>query len=176
MKIKTIISVLFLTVSFIACDKNNLKDKTEKYVKDSLMDKFNDPKSFEFVSIKFDTIYSHSMIKSEIEKIKEEMKNQEAKNQFNKIEMSTADKDDIPAYKKIDSLGNYTISILKKSLIDTESKLFDKDSIHHINININYRAKNRLGALTLDNMFLIYHPFKDSFEVISLQGNLLDED
>ena len=48
-------------------------------------------------------------------------------------------------------------------------KSLNQDLIINLEFNIKYRAKNKMGALMLDNMLLYYHPENKSFEVVRLQ-------
>ncbi len=135
MKSSRLLPFAFAVFLFIGCSSNepSLKDKAEKFVKDSVFTSFNDPKSFEFVSINIDTF-----------KIKDALKNTQ---DFLKYANDSAKE-----LKKIDSL-----------------KSLNQDLIINLEFNIKYRAKNKMGALMLDNMLLYYHPENKSFEVVRLQ-------
>ena len=105
-------------------------------MKDSVLTSFNDPKSFELVSITIDTFKTKDALKNTLDFLK-----------------YASDKEDsAKQLKKIDSL-----------------KLVNQNDILNYQFTISYRAKNKMGALTLDNMLLFYHPENKSFEVIRLQ-------
>ena len=64
MKLKHILVFAFAAILFASCSSNepSLKDKTEKFIKDSVLTSFNDPKSFEFVSMKSDSVSNHLVV------------------------------------------------------------------------------------------------------------------
>lgn len=137
MKLRHILLFAFSASLFIGCkNETSLKDKAEKFVKDSVLISFNDPKSFELVSTTIDTF-----------KTKDALKNTQ-----DFLKYASDKEDSAKQLKKIDSL-----------------KLLNQDAIINYQFTISYRAKNKMGALTLDNMLLFYHPENKSFEVIRLQ-------
>ena len=137
MKSRHILLTAFTISSFIGCKNElSLKDKAEKFVKDSVVASFNDPKSFELVSTMIDTF-----------KVKDALKNTQ-----DFLQYITSKKDSAKSLNKIDSL-----------------KLLNQNNIINYQFTINYRAKNKMGALLLDNMLLFYHPENSSFEIVRLQ-------
>ena len=137
MKLRHILLFAFSASLFIGCkNETSLKDKAEKFVKDSVVTSFNDPKSFELVSTTIDTF-----------KTKDALKNTQ-----DFLKYASDKEDSAKQLKKIDSL-----------------KLLNQDAIINYQFTISYRAKNKMGALMLDNMLLFYHPENKSFEVIRLQ-------
>lgn len=162
--------ILLCSIIIVSCSpKTDLKEATEDFIKDSIIIKFNDPKSFELVNVKFDTIKMHSMIESEIESLTDDLKIKSNELEFNKKEMEYSDIDNINSYKEIDSLTKLTIKLLNESIKDSKIKLTKPDAIDHINTHVAYRAKNRFGALILDEMLLIYFPIEKKFKLIRLQ-------
>lgn len=137
MKSRHILLFAFAASLFVGCkNETSLKDKAEKFVKDSVVTSFNDPKSFELVSTTIDTF-----------KTKDALKNTQ-----DFLKYASDKEDSAKQLKKIDSL-----------------KLLNQDAIINYQFTISYRAKNKMGALMLDNMLLFYHPENKSFEVIRLQ-------
>ena len=129
--------LLFAVSVFVGCtNEASLKDKAEKFVKDSVLTSFNDPKSFKFVSITIDTF-----------KIKDALKNTQ-----DFLKYVSNKEDSTKELKKIDSL-----------------KMLNQNDLLNYQLTISYRAKNKMGALILDNMLLFYHPESKNFEVIKLQ-------
>ncbi len=63
-KLRHIFPFAFAALLFIGCGSNelSLKGKTEKFIKDSVLTSFNDPKSFELVSIKNDSVSNHLFV------------------------------------------------------------------------------------------------------------------
>jgi len=154
MELRHILSIAFAAFSFIGCSNNepSLKDKAEKFVKDSILTNFNDPKSFEFVSFKIDTITGKSM--------------DDNYREFHKINFSDTLKE---SFKDTTSFLRRDYESNKTALEHLDKFPTKSDSIINVNIAINYRAKNKMGALMLDNMLLFYHPETKAFEVIRLQ-------
>lgn len=137
MKSRHILLFAFAAHLFVGCkNETSLKDKAEKFVKDSVVTSFNDPKSFELVSTTIDTF-----------KTKDALKNTQ-----DFLKYASDKEDSAKQLKKIDSL-----------------KLLNQDAIINYQFTISYRAKNKMGALMLDNMLLFYHPENTRFEVIRLQ-------
>lgn len=137
MKSRHILFFAFLAYLFVGCkNETSLKEKAEKFVKDSVLTSFNDPKSFELVSTTIDTF-----------KTKDALKNTQ-----DFLKYASDIEDSVKQLKKIDSL-----------------KLLNQDAIINYQFTISYRAKNKMGALMLDNMLLFYHPENKSFEVVRLQ-------
>ena len=137
MKLRHILVFAFAASFFIGCkNEPSLKDKAEKFVKDSVLTSFNDPKSFELVSITIDTFKTKDALKNTLDFLK-----------------YASDKEDsAKQLKKIDSL-----------------KLVNQNDILNYQFTISYRAKNKMGALILDNMLLYYYQDQNKFEVIKLQ-------
>lgn len=179
MKSRNILLFAFAASLFVGCkNESSLKDKAEKFVKDSVLTTFNDPKSFELVSIKTDSVSNHLFILHEKGDLLDELKTENSKLSSNRLEMisdkmestgTALDKQILDSGKLIDSDINKTISLINKSIEFCDKHLLIPDSLHHINVEVNYRAKNKLGALILDNMLLYYHPKSKSFEVVRLQ-------
>ncbi len=137
MKSRHILLFAFIACLFGGCkNEASLKDKAEKFVKDSVLISFNDPKSFELVSTTIDTF-----------KTKDALKNTQ-----DFLKYASDKEDSAKQFKKIDSL-----------------KLLNQDAIINYQFTISYRAKNKMGALMLDNMLLFYHPENMSFELVRLQ-------
>ena len=137
MKSKDIFLFSFAAYLFVGCkNETSLKDKAEKFVRDSVVTSFNDPKSFELVSTTIDTF-----------KTKDALKNTQ-----DFLKYASDKVDSAKQLKKIDSL-----------------KLLNQDAMINYELTISYRAKNKMGALMLDNMLLFYHPENNRFEVVRLQ-------
>ncbi len=170
MKFHKTLFALSATIIILSCSsKIDLKEITKNYIRDSILVRFNDPKSFEFVDIKFDSINSHSMIESEIESLESDLKIKNMDLELNKKNMEYSDFDDLNSYKKIDGLTKSTIKLLKESILECETNLKKPNKLDHINTHVTYRAKNKFGALILDEMFLTYNPYEKKFSLINLQ-------
>lgn len=164
---------------FVRCSNEaTLNERAEKFVKDSVLPSFNDPKSFEFVSIKPDSVSNHLYILQKKGEYLDELKIQNNKLKSNRLQMisdkmestgTSVDKQILDAGQLIDSNIHKTISLINESIDRCDKQLLIPDSLHHINIEVSYRAKNKMGALVLDNMLLFYHPENKSLEVVRLQ-------
>lgn len=180
MKLRHIFPFAFVALLFIGCGSNelSLKQKTEKFIKDSVLTSFNDPKSFELVSIKNDSVSNHLFILQKKGDYLDQLKSQNSKLSLNRLQMisdkmestgTALDKQILDGGKSIDSNINKTISIINESIERCDKQLLIPDSLHHINVEISYRAKNKMGALALDNMLLSYYPKTNNFEIVRLQ-------
>ncbi len=167
--------LLIVSVLFSSCaPSSSIEDKAKKYVTDSVLSNFNDPKSFEFVSVNADTVSSHDLSNIKLQEFETDLNRQQRKKK-EILENIESDKKlglgqtMIDADLRIDSLTTAIISSLEKDINSHKAILNKPDLLHHIEINIKYRAKNAMGALMLDNMLLFYYPEINRFEVSSLQ-------
>jgi hypothetical protein len=146
------IFTLFVTVLLISCSSekdDSLNKRFENYMKDSVVAlSFNDPGSYEFVSIDIDSVTNHEYARKNM---KEDSTKLADLNQ--KIILDSLD-----GYTDIRS--NYTGSLhIYQSNIDRYRKdLSEADYVYKVNALISYRANNKLGAKILDQTMLSYFP------------------
>ena len=180
MKLRNIFPFSFAVLLFIGCGSIglSLKEKTEKFIKDSVLTSFNDPKSFDLVSIKNDSVSNNLFIMQKKGDYLDQLKSQNSKLSLNRLQMisdkmestgTALDKQILDGGKSIDSNINKTISLINESIDRCDKQLLIPDSLHHINIKVSYRAKNKMGALVLDNMILFFYPKTNNFEIIRIQ-------
>ncbi|MDE3252509.1 MAG: hypothetical protein KGO92_06855 [Bacteroidota bacterium] len=124
---------LMISVSFgfLSCSsKPNIETRVKKFMKDSVVNTFNDPSSYEFVSMTVDTF-----------KLKDYISNTRL------IYGDTTHFDSIKAKNELARAAE-----LEKRNID---------SIINYQIKVKYRGKNAMGALTLNEINLIFDPLTD---------------
>lgn len=106
-------------------------------MKDSVVPTFNDPSSYEFVSMEIDTLKGGDYIKN--------------LRQLYKIEDTTI-------------MSKETILTNIKEADSLDKLATYKDSIFHININIKCRGKNKFGGLILNDVKFKYFPSTDRIQ------------
>jgi len=87
MKSRHILLLAFASYLFVGCkNETSLKDKAEKFVKDSVLISFNDPKSFELVSTTIDTFQTKDALKNTQDFLKYASDKEDSANQLKKID------------------------------------------------------------------------------------------
>lgn len=166
-KTKTTMKSLLLicTIAMFCSCKNEptIQAKTEKYIKDSLLSNFNDPQSFQLVSVDTHSITSHMSAKYDIKSTMSDIDKIKSKIESNKTIFANPDKADLASLKSLDSSNKEVLAIFDKRLKESNAQLLAADTVDHVNITVKYRAKNKMGALILDEMVLMYFPFNKTF-------------
>ena len=117
-------------ISILSCNsKSDIETLVKQYMKDSVVPKFNDPASYQFVSMKIDTFKGQDYLKNLQELY---------------INDTLADKN--------------VIEEKKKEITKLSSSPGYSDSILNLQIEVKYRGKNKMGALILDDLDLRYFP------------------
>jgi|SRR6478752_981206 len=130
-----------LTAAFISslfyCSSHSepdIKERAKQYMRDSIVPRFNDPSSYEFVSLNVDTFTGSDYL-----------------NNIQRLYINTD--------TSVLLSGKYEEK--KKEIAQLSSIPGYSDSILHLNIDIEYRGKNKLGALVLNKTELRYLPKED---------------
>lgn len=130
--------LILVTVYLSSCNNQpTLEASVKKYMTDSVVPRFNDPSSYEYVSMKTDTFTGGDYI--------EKIKNLYA---------------DTMIYNK------ETIVEKRKEVSELSSVPGFYDSVLNIQIVVNYRGKNKMGAIVLDKTKLRYSPTKNTITEI----------
>lgn len=135
---KLLICLLF--APFFSCHQSHtVEDRLRAYIKDTLVKAFDDPSSYQFVSLKIDTFRGSDFIHNER-----------------------------ALYVKGDTLLHSEEIIDEKlAQIDSLSKTPGyADSIWNYQAELKFRGKNKMGALILDKVNLKYIPVEDKVEVM----------
>ena len=133
-----------LIVSALSCNSNsgsqaNIEERAKQYMKDSIVPRFNDPTSYQFVSLKVDTLTGADYLKN--------------------LQRSYIDTD-------TSLLGTDTYNEKLKEMSDLSVIPGYADSVLLLNIIIEYRGKNKMGALILDKSELRYFPKEDRLTLV----------
>lgn len=134
----TIIVLYSLSCNYTS-NKAGLEEKAKQYMQDSIVPKFNDPSSYQFVSAKIDTLTGAEYLKN--------------------LKRLYIDTDTSLLGEKIYQEKQREISVL--SAIPGYS-----DSVLLLNIEVEYRGKNKIGGLVLDKTELRYYPKEDKFAAV----------
>jgi hypothetical protein len=133
-----------LIFSTLACSTANkqasVEERAKQYMKDSIVPKFNDPASYQFISLKIDTFTGEDYLKN-----------------LNRYYID-ADTSVLPS-------GTYEEK--KQEIARLSSIQGYSDSILHLNIEVEYRGKNKMGGLVIDKSDLRYLPQED--RIIAVQ-------
>lgn len=159
---------------FSGCSSRpSIEQLAKRYMSDSIVSKMDDPSSYQFVSMdKPDSVSNHAVILKEqmqyLTDLQSESKELEANNlkRINESIDNTGtklDKDISQGRKKIDSLINIRIASLKEKDENCRKQLLIPDSLNHLILGVNFRGKNKMGALILDHMNLDYYPAENRF-------------
>lgn len=127
---------LILVIAVWSCNsKENRKaiieDRAKRYMEDSVVPRFNDPTSYQFVSLKVDTLTGADYLKN-----------------LKRIYIDT----------DTSLLGSVVYFEKQKEISQLSAIPGYTDSILLLNIEIKYRGKNKMGALILDETHLRYFP------------------
>ncbi len=171
--------VIYILIAFaiFSCNSNSsLETRVKNFMKDSVVTGFDDPKSYEWVSMdKPDSVFIHSIAEDRIKKYEKDNERLNLDIRLNKIELESeiakstgtaTDKEIINGLLSIDSLNRHTIGINKNNIDLYKGYLSRPDSLISINIAINCRAKNKLGALIMNTINLKLDPSNNKLEVI----------
>lgn len=174
---KKITIVLFTPLLILGCgQKTSMETVVKKYMTDSVVVNFNDPKSYEFVSLaKPDSVFSHDIAKKNIEDLTIQLGGKQSELRLAKIQTdmdktestgSAIDKDIDNGNQKVEASVNKQIDLLNESINVYKKQLAEKDFLDHIDFQVNCRAKNKMGALILNTVELRYYPKDNKFEQI----------
>lgn len=147
----------FALVLIGGCSSNNksLEARFKDYMKDSVAaTTFNDPASYEFVSIKIDSVTNHQYAEMSLREDSLKLDNLNDKIKLDSLEGIDNARDN---YKT-------SLQILRSEIEGYNKDLAAKDYVYKINAMISYRAKNKLGAKVLDQTKLYYLPFSNKIE------------
>ena len=121
-----------ILVALISCNSQQTIDKSiKKYMLDSIVPRFNDPASYQYVSTKIDTFTGSDYL--------------------NNLKRSYIDTDTF-------LLGKDVYSEKQKEFSRLSTIPGYADSVLHLNVEVTYRSKNKMGALILDKTELRYFP------------------
>lgn len=111
------------------------EQRVQKYMTDSVVPRFNDPASYQFASMKIDTFRGRDYY----ENIKE-------------------------LYADTSLFTPGVVEEKHKELEEIEKNPRYMDSILNLQIQVDYRGKNKMGALVLNTMKLRYYPSDNRIE------------
>lgn len=133
----------------------------------------DDPSSYQFLSIdQPDSVSNHSVVLKEQANYLERLQAENDKlvaNNLHRISESLdesgtkLDKEISRGRDQIDSLIKINIAALNEKNEKCSKELLEPDSLNHLNIRVNFRGKNKLGALVLNKMPLSYYPSGNRF-------------
>ena len=150
---------LFVVFLFASCNsKPSFESRIQSYMKDSVVVNFNDPKSYEYVSMQADTVtgkdYDTSMVEMYNRYINDIYQTQ------TKMIENDFSSDTMGMYSVLKP-GNETIDKFENDIKKIRTKPSPPDSIYNINVIVKFRGKNKIGALILDETRLKYFPKED---------------
>jgi hypothetical protein len=153
---KTVFTIIacFLIIG-CGSKSNSLESRFKNYMKDSVVSQsFNDPESYEFVSLKMDTITNHKFERLSL--LDDSLK---ILNIVRKIELDSLD-----GVTDARSLRSTSLNILETNILRHEKELSNPDYIYKVEGTISFRAKNKLGAKIINQTKLSYFPSRDKIE------------
>lgn len=143
-------------LTILSCNHSaSIESRMKNYMTDTVLKKFNDPGSYEFVELKLDSVYNHKITSKYLYDDSLNLNHQKL---MMEIESKSLDKEEKEEYLKH---KNNIIDLYASRIEQYKKELSEPDYIYRVNGNIKYRAKNKLGALVLGNITLSYNPVSD---------------
>jgi hypothetical protein len=147
------IAILTLAIIAFSCSqKKTLESRVQAYIKDTVLQNFNDPSSYQFVSMSIDT-----MSEKETYEFGLKWREDYLKDKQRRMDSALAVKDDIMANVLRDGIAS------DQKELDSLKANPVKDRLWYL-INVKCRAKNKMGALILNNMKFKYYPDVDKMQ------------
>lgn len=141
---------LIMAAVLVACQSApSFEDRVKSYMKDSVVTSFNDPKSYEYVSMSADSTFSHQQAKDRLEELQHHIDKENSSYNLNKIELGNE-----PGFAKITTSHDELINAYNSSVTRYKGYLSRPDSLLHVDIEVRCRAKNAMGALILNTVKL----------------------
>lgn len=132
-----------MVVCALSCSSTNnqadIESRAKQYMMDTVVPRFNDPASYQFVSLKVDTLTGADYLKN--------------------LKRSYIDTD-------TSLLGTAVYNEKLKEISDLSAIPGYADSVLLLNIEVEYRGKNKMGALILDKTDLRYFPKEDRLTLV----------
>jgi hypothetical protein len=149
---KSIAILTLAIVAFSCSQKKTLESRVKQYMKDTVVANFNDPSSYQFVSMAIDTMSEKKSYEIELQ-----WKGEYLENDKHRLDSVLKEKDDIMA-----GILRDRIAADQKELDSLKANPI-KDRQWYL-INVKCRAKNKMGALILNNMKFKYYPDIDKMQ------------
>ena len=152
--------VLFTTLALFSCSGNadSVEGKIKQYVNDSIVPKLDDPSSFQLVSIGTpDTITNRSFLQL---RLGFENKNYESLQ--NLLQMNARDSVAGALMRDEYLKSKHDADSIKAGIEDIKKQIAAPVQIFGYESKVTFRAKNKMGALVLNNMNVSYHPANDA--------------
>lgn len=154
--------ILTLGVVIISCSsKQNLQSRVQQYMKDTVVANFNDPASYQFVSMDVDTIKGSDYDRELMDQYTSEL--DKTKDQLRQLDFETDTTDQYIVREPLTKL----VKLRSESIDLVKSHPTKADSIVRYDINVKCRGKNKMGALILNNVKLQYQPSIDKISEVS---------
>jgi hypothetical protein len=158
-------SLILISISLFSCSSQNseIGNIANKYLKDSIIPRMNDPKSFELISMKYDSTYDHAYYSKELEIDSKELKTSESIDHSTvSLDTNSNETDILAQYRKSkDELRNeYNIKRVKElydSIAAYKSTLNKPDSLRTVIVTVEFRGKNAFGGLVINTVKLEYN-------------------
>lgn len=139
----TLMAIIALSCNS-STQQGDFEEKARQYMKDSVVPTFHDPSSYEFVSVKVDTLTGSDYLKN--------------------LKKGYIDTD-------TSLLGSGVYNEKNKKIQELSAVPGYNDSILHVNLEVSYRGKNKMGALVLKNKSLVYLPKEDRITLLENLGS-----
>lgn len=143
--------ILLVIMIISACTSGqNLESRVKEYMKDSVVVNFNDPKSYEYISMQTDSVFSHKTARENIESSERAISSENLKFLGYKLELGS----DTNGLASLERPHNSIVGIYNNSIKKDRIVLSQPDSVLSVNITVKCRAKNAMGALVINDVSL----------------------
>jgi hypothetical protein len=151
--------IFILLIASCNTASNSLESRVKDYMKDSVVTKFDDPKSYEWVGMSIDTVTRHEEAELQVSYYEGQIKLNEAKMRVQRLQtkldvLQDYGNDVLSANKKVEYGYQSIIQLDSAGLVRNQKYLSMPDSTLHHEVSVKFRAKNKMGGLVLDSLTL----------------------
>lgn len=169
--------LLFSLIALASCNsKPSFESAVKKYVRDSVVVKFDDPSAYKYVSMdKPDSQYKHQLYQKDLD-LYAKMILDGQKDLLQQRQQLAKD----AAFYQSHGLSNLDSSGLKsseaiisgyKEIVQRDRKILDEpDSVVFVMVGVNLKAKNKAGAESLSKVRLEYDVNHNTFRAVDKQN------
>lgn len=151
---------LSVTLGLLSCSGNSssVEGKIKQYFKDSVTPRLDDPSSLELVSVgKPDTVTDHTLVQMRLD-----FENENYKSAKSLLEINLSDSTEGSLMHDVYLRDKHSVDSLKVIISGIEKEMTEPDHVIGYESKVAFRAKNKMGALVLNNITIGYYPANDA--------------
>lgn len=174
-KTRQLLTAVLILLIYSSCDNNpSLKNKAERFIKDSLLTSIIDRNTFSIATIRLDSIFQNTILRAEKLRYSEELEDYQIRRHNVQLAFETLENQSLKnqeayklkleEYKLTESYLNENIAHLIKAIDSLNKQLLLQDSLHHIDASITYNVKSKPGESIFDSTLLSFYPKTGRFQ------------